>query len=280
MKKLTRWLVAGGVLCFGLRACAPIEWEHRGPDFAPAELILAAGWVLRTLSWLPWLGLLLLLIAAGVLIKNRKTGPGISVLLLGIFGFILCWAVFIMRNLAPWTVYDTIQTPDGAIYSFVDSSFLQGQNMALARKSADLLVYRKEKVIGTNNGDSPRSWACVIRPLEKAQSDYGCLLYSDSGWLLGMRYDDHCYFAYHIPTDRFLGHGDIEGLSPFLLMKADTAPNPVDVSALMARMKKDGPGGPGCPTELVLRDGLTHPNPRVRTLAQQLLGVAEAHDDK
>jgi hypothetical protein len=224
---------------------------------------------------MPVFGMLLFAAAAGMLIWKKRKKAGIRLLVLGVFGFAGSPVIFSFINLAPWLIFDTWHGPDGNVYSFVDSSFLQGQTMAITRRIDSSFLWHREKVLGCTNGDSPRSWATVIRPAGVEEQGYGQLMYSDSGWLLGMRYDERCYLAYHLPTGLFLGHGDIESISPFLLLDDQTDPNARDVAEMVGRFQPDYPLQVGRPTEHVLQKGLEHPNPKVREISQHLLSIMD-----
>jgi hypothetical protein len=174
-----------------------------------------------------------------------------------------------------WTDHGRVTTPDGETYVFMDSSFLQGQTMAIARLRHEDATRRVVETLGTTNGDSPRSWASVIRPGDSPDG-YGQLYRSGCGLIVGLRSDNHAYLAYDPVGHRFYGHGAIESLSPFLLLGAGDSLNQKDVAALRQLLRERPAAGPGTPSEAALRDGLEHPNQEVRALASELIETRAA----
>ena len=186
-------------------------------------------------------------------------------------GLLVFPAVAVYRftaSLAPWVVCSTCRGPDGRDYTFMDSSFLQGQVLALGRVAVDGLLYRNLEILGDTNGDSPRSYVLLVRPTNKVRTTYGQLHFTDAGMLLGLRHDNRCYFAYDFMTKRFIGHGDVEKLSPFLLVDDDSRLYDVDVETLFK-----GPDAHplGRPPRQALLAATTHGNQEVRRLAERLL---------
>jgi hypothetical protein len=265
-------LVCSSVLLIGLRACVPTEHVQYNGHSDLVAIKLLAPWASRAIAWGSVLGLILVLLAAVLLRRSGRGRSAVVLVLLGGMGFAASWIFFAVSNLAPWTYYDTIPGPGGRLFSFLDSSFLQGQTMALTCRSDQGLFYVTEEVLGTNNGDSPRSWATVIRPVGSSDQRYGQLFCTPAGWLLGIRYEEHCYLAYHLPSGPSFGHGDVENLSPFLLLEDGAKPNPADVDRLVKRLSEEKTG-PGCPSGAVLQAGLASTSPDIRGLAQRLLSV-------
>ena len=184
----------------------------------------------------------------------------------------------VTHSLAPWIVCDTCHGPDGETYVFMNSSFLQGQTLALGRVKPDGWLYKRFDVLGDTNGDSPRSYALIVRPVDRVRSNGGQLHLSDDNVLLGLRHDNRCYFAYDFRADRFLGHGDIDAISPFLLIRPDSRLVRVDVDSLLTSRGVPAVDGIGMlPSESALRDALAHQNPSVRDLASRLLESAQSH---
>ena len=95
-----------------------------------------------------------------------------------------------------WTKESSLIGPDGYTYCFMNYSMLQAQEMKLVRKKGSV-----SEEIGSNNGDSPRSWASVIRPQGALDDDYGQLYISPEGMILGIRYENKCYFAYDTSSE-------------------------------------------------------------------------------
>jgi len=189
-------------------------------------------------------------------------------LAIGGLAFPLAAAYRFTASIAPWTVCSTCRGPDGQTYTFMDSSFLQGQTLALGRVASEGLLYKNFDILGDTNGDSPRSYALIARPRDKVRTTYGQLHLTNTGTMLGLRYDNRCYFAYDFLTKQFAGHGDIENISPFLLVDADSRLYETDVETLF---KTPDAQPIGLPSREVLQDAMNHTNDEVRRVAEQLL---------
>lgn len=174
----------------------------------------------------------------------------------------------ITDSLAPWIVCSTCIGPDGKTLAFMDSSFLQGQTIALGREDGDGWLYKNSDILGDTNGDSPRSYALIVRPTDKVRTTYGQLHLSSGGLLLGIRHNNRCYFAYDFSSRRFVGYGDVEELSPFLLVDVVSRLYDTDVQTLF---RSTDVQFVGLPTRQVLLDAMSHQNHEVRQLARLLL---------
>ena len=58
----------------------------------------------------------------------------------------------LVGSLAPWIICSTLEGPDGEQYVFLDSSFLQGQTLALGRHTGDGWLYQHYDILGDTNG--------------------------------------------------------------------------------------------------------------------------------
>lgn len=211
---------------------------------------------------------LVMLVLSTVCWKRRLRWQYTVCLAAGFLAFPLAAAYRVTASVAPWTVYSTCRGPDDQTHVFMESSFLQGQTLALGSVAADGVLYKNFAILGDTNGDSPRSYALIVRPTDKVRTTYGQLQLADSGTMLGIRYDNRCFFAYDFATKQFAGHGDIESISPFLLVDTDSHLYDTDVATLF----KDPDAQPvGLPSRRVLLDATNHANDEVRRLAQQLL---------
>lgn len=228
---------------------------------------------------------LLLLIGVVGLTFKKFPAPGMA-LLLAIVGFPVCYGKFIIDNLAPWTTEAEIKGPDNQKYYFMDSSFLQGQTLAIARLKQQTWLTQSMELLGTTNGDEPRSWASVIRPAGTPDGDYGQLyLSSDNTTLVAIRTQFKCYMSYDFQTNRFRGNSDketddIKGISPFILMGSGTEMNPQDVKGVVdhinSHTKNDNYNG--YPRLKVLEAQLDHPNTKVRLMAKELIRIIKSHE--
>lgn len=178
-------------------------------------------------GWSAFGACLLLLVISSVSFKTYwLRWPAIG-LLIGFAFYPYCVLRHTFKNLAPWTTHGEITTDDGTTFVFCDSSFLQGQTMAIAEISSKDNLKTTYRVLVDNNGDSPRSWASVVRP-DGATDEYG-QLYLKDGFLIGVRYENKCYLAYDLGNNTAYGHGDIELLSPFVCLSANDVPNSIDI---------------------------------------------------
>jgi len=187
-----------------------------------------------------------------------------------------------VSQLAPWRVEDRLETADGRAYLFLDSSFLQGQTMALATLEEDNPIWLQAHVHGTTNGDSPRSWASVVRPSPLRVDDYGQLYLGPQGLLLGIRYENHCYLAYDPATDRLWAQEDVLNLSPFTLLDRNSKLHAPDVASTEQALRDGGdswslpgPTTAGVPRAAALQADSTHSNPEVPPLAKRWLEMSE-----
>ena len=202
-----------------------------------------------------------------------------------VLGFLLLMGLRLLFE-PRWTKEAELAGTDGYVYSFMDYSFMQGQTMKLVRER-NSQGRTTEEELGSTNGDSPRSWASVIRPKGAPDDDYGQLYLNPDGVILGIRYDNHCYFAYDTESGKFSGCDVIKSLSPFLLIEADTELHEPDILATILEAVKASDfyeknpewqqhySLSGCPKKETLIKGLEHPNERVRELSKQLLEIQQ-----
>ena len=248
--------------------------------------------VQNLVGWSAFGAFLLLLVISSVSFKtNWPRWPAIG-LLIGLALYPYCVLEHIFKNLAPWTTHGQITTDDGTTFVFCDSSFLQGQTMAIAEISSKDNLKTTFRVLVDNNGDSPRSWASVVRP-ERSTDEYGQLYLKDD-FLIGVRYENKCYLAYDLKNNKAYGHGEIELLSPFVCLSANDVPNEIDIQQICDHITEharfcettddirhlqsflDGEPVPGCPPTKELQAAVaTKPAPVV-SVANRIL---DCYDD-
>ena len=208
-------------------------------------------------------------------------------LLISVVAFPLSTFFHMAVNLAPWTIHGQVQTPDGKRYAFCDSSFLQGQTMAIAEVEHVAWHSTTYRVMVVTNGDDPRSWASIIRPAGSPDS-YG-QLYLCNNFLIGVRYDNRCFLAYDLQNSQAHGHGAIESLPPFICLQPADEPNPADLERTCKQISDRtayclGDGGydaavrfingepsRGCPSRTSIEDTATSGTPNVAAAAATLL---------
>jgi hypothetical protein len=244
-------------------------------------------WGRELVVWSAFGACLLLLAFASVSFRTKWLRWPVLGLLIGFVLYPYCVIAHVVSNLGPWTTHGEITTEDGRTFVFCDSSFLQGQVMAIAEIVAKDSLKTTYRVLVDNNGDSPRSWASVVRPAG-ALDEYG-QLYLNNGLLIGVRYDNKCFLAYDIAKSKPYGHGDVELLSPFVCLSASDVLNEVDVQRTCERIQEqatfceasadirhaqsfvNGEPIPGCPSPTLLRDAVATKPPPVASAATVML---------
>jgi hypothetical protein len=259
---------------FASWALMPLSWEIQSPGNPTVTTTIA-----RTKAFVSDTMFYGVVFAAGSLIviavwpKSQTSAvQRILAMILAVFGFLCGGLISFLNNLGPWTAHGQVQDAQGNHYVFCDSSFLQGQTMSLTRLKGETAFTTYYNVLGSNNGDSPRSFLTIVRPSNFTER-YGQLYLADEQWLLGVRYDNHCYLAYDLVNQKFYGHGDIEKLSPFLAIEATQQLNAADVAKITKLLKEASAYRDGRPTKECIEQGLQHPNPEVRKLAAEWLAL-------
>jgi hypothetical protein len=190
-----------------------------------------------------------------------------------------------VRILGPWQIGGSVAAPDGRVYANLESSFLQGQTLAIGRDEGDGWLYHSYQTVGETNGDAPRLWIPLVRPAGVNDGQPGQIYCSDSGIVVGLRYENHCYMAYDTLSERFFGHPSNDGpgekitaISPFLLIGPDTELHQPDVARIQKVAADQRPACEGVISTAALQQALAHSNPAVRQLAQRLLGATAQGD--
>ena len=240
------------------------------------------------IGWLALAAAVVLLVLSLISLRRPVIRWPALGLLIAVILYPVSVAVHTFRNLAPWTVHGKVTGTDAAEYVFCDSSFLQGQMMAIAEVTDVGLLKSSYRVLVVNNGDSPRSWASVIRPAN-ASDEYGQLYICRNRYLVGIRHDNSCYLAYDLRDRVAFGHGRIETLSPFVCLDGRDEPDGGDLERTCHRIRKhaefcmrsddrrcaqsflDGASVPGCPPLADVRSGLDADSPGIRSAAAALL---------
>lgn len=268
-------LVGTGLFTFGLPLILPLDYTTFDSEGNYSSIFILSPWVLQAVRWVAFCGFVLLLGLAVILGRRRRYAWCILISCIAVGGYAASWLLAVLSNLGPWTQKNTLVAGDGAEYAFLDSSFLQGQVMAITRPRGIQGLYQAFDVLGITNGDSPRSWASIIRPADRAEESYGQLYEAPSGLIVGIRYANHCYMAYDAIGKRFIGSGEIESLSPFVLLAPDSALHEADIRSTIERIQEREGTGPGCPPRETLEAGLTHPNLQVHPVAEELLQLTD-----
>lgn len=208
-------LLAGGAVLLAIFALLPRTTEEASGSNTVVVILRPA--IANLLPLLPLVGVALGVMAAVILFWRQRLLFGAGVLALALLGGIVAGLAAIVHSLGPWIVYDEVTATDGRQYCFIDSSFLQGQTMAIARRNASTLLYQSFAVLGTTNGDSPRSFIQIQIPKPRP-IPYGALYVTPTGLLVGVRYKSDCYMVYDLNNGTFYGHGDVEKLPTDMLV--------------------------------------------------------------
>lgn len=181
--------------------------------------------------------------------------------------------VALIVDSAQWQIHGEARTADGTTYCYAESSgYLHADTLILTRVQSETLFTRTLDPLVATQGDSPRSFLRIVRPAGCAD-EYGQVRLTESGWVLGLRSENRCFFAYDRNTGQAHGYGAVEQLSPFVELTDTDEMHEPDVasiaSAMAARRQM------GAPTKDALREALGHANPHVRKAAAQLLTDAK-----
>jgi hypothetical protein len=261
------------IAMFAMIAFLPRSREVKAASESPDGFNIASVTVLRTgvarAINLAAMGCFVALVVINVRSRRRRAHTQARVAAVAVLLGAVAPIISFLRDPAPWQIFDEARAEDGTNYCFAESHFLQGQTLILARVKEEAMFTRTVEVIVVTNGDSPRSYLLLVRPASAADG-YGQVHLTESGWVLGLRSANQCYFAFDRRTGRRYGHGAVERLSPFLALGGADEPLESDVSTVKSALT-EGTQGEGAPSEEAISDGLDHSNPRVREVAAQLL---------
>lgn len=258
----------------------PNSWEtHRAfssNDYTTHDTITILSPVVMYTSFYGLAGGAVLLFVMGIVSFRRHwLRYPVFALLLAICAFPMAVLFHAVINLDSWTTHGRITTDDGATYVFCDSSFLQGQLMALTHVESESWWGSRYKVLGTTNGDSPRSWASVIRPAG-AENHYGQLYLTGDHRLVGLRGGNHCYLVYDLAANKSWNHDEVKTTSPFICLAADDELHEADVETMRKTIGERQPGQSGYPVRRTLVTAAAEQeNRRAREVAAELLELVD-----
>jgi hypothetical protein len=212
----------------------PKTWATYDPaknDDIGSIVILPHYNILITVSVLAAAALLALAIAS-LRVKHVPFRVALWLLPLVIFPASLARAT--VANLAPWQTFGRAQDRSGNIYYFLESSFLQGDTLAVARHRSHSFFKDEYDVLVTTNGDEPRNYLNIVRPAN-LPNGYGTILISKNTWLVGLRGNNQMYLAYNLTSQTAYAGPRLYTLSPFLLIDEQTEMNQTDVQQVLKR---------------------------------------------
>lgn len=236
-----------------------------GPGGRLASITVVSPALTRVIGYaLP--GSLLAMLVIGIVAFVRRIWAIGVMSLAGLFLLFCAWVVVTVLTAfdAPWLVVDQRRGPDDKQYAYLYYGVLQAQRLVLATESSQDGWHTTYDVLGETNGDSPRSWTAVVRPAD-CDGGEGRLLAGPDGWLVGLRYDNHCYFAYQVGTGRYLAHEDVKDISPLILIGPDTKPLDKDVKGILTAGEMV-PGKAGLTVAELRAEAARHPNAKIRKM--------------
>lgn len=254
---------ATGCLAFNALWGGSVESADSGGKLV--SITVVSPWITEALGYVVT-GSLIALLVVGFLAGRRKH---VLVAFTSIAGAFLLFCVWVVLTIlaafdAPWLVVDQCRGPDDKQYAYLYYGVLQAQRLVLATESSQDGWQTTYDVLGGTNGDSPRSWTAVVRPADCDGSE-GRLLAGPDGWLVGLRYDNQCYFAYEVGTGRYLAREDVKDISPLILIGPDTKPLDKDVKDILAGGEMV-PGKSGLTVAELRAQAIKHPNAKIRKM--------------
>ena len=241
----------------------------------------------------PYIHLLLTLLSCLLLISTIIWAHGENRIKLALCCLIILFSVPFLVGIKaahafqrPWLIIHTIKADDGQKYSYLSYSRLQSQNFCLGLLESNNAKSRVYKIIGATDNNPPRTRIALVRPADMSKL-HSRLLKSNDGWILGISYNNLCYFAYDPVAKKFYGkssepESSIYSISNFLLVGEQDELNQKDVKVILNSVKRvieyydfQNPPESGSPAGVprlgILEQALTHPNKNVRELAKIIL---------
>lgn len=217
-------------------------WVNHAASFA---FIVSPLWLLTVLIW--------------ALIRGLWTRVGL-ILIYGFF-WVIGSAFSVVHALGPyWRAYGQASDASGKTYYFLKQE--NGEKVALATgKSGWFGIRAKIEIV---EAGSPFHPVQIIRPAG-AISILGQVYVGDGGVVAGIWEGNECYLAFDPKLESSTSRGDIWEISPFVLCGPKTELNKADVLDLLQSARA------GHAELAAIREGLNHPNPAVREVAQKLL---------
>jgi len=251
------------LLCF-----LPTSWAVYGP--AADSINIESITIVRNYDLVHLTALLLAILfltLACISLKVKKLPFRLCLWIFPLVLYPVSYAKSVLDNLGEWTYEGTVKDAAGNTYWFLDSSFLQGQEMAIGRLKERTPMLDRFAVLAATNGDYPRKYLNIVRP-NNVKEGYGQLYLTEEHWLVGVRSENRMFLAYDLQSQKPYVQDDVMALSPFILIGRNTHLNKSDCEEI----KKIGIGNKvGQPHEKVILEGLKNSNPDVTTFAKLLL---------
>lgn len=200
------------------------------------------------------------------------------------------WRVWLRpRLIIPWRICDKVLGSDGNIYCYMNSSFMMADMDAITRLAVDGWFAQTFDVLQENFGDGS-SWRWIVRPAEVPPTIFRTLYVSEAGFIVGIRghnaYHNKCSMAYDVNNKRAFGSGNMDELSPFVLIGGETSLNQSDAEDVLLKMEqavsagKKGKARSGYVKTAILEKELLHENQEVRKLAGEMLDMLDERKEQ
>ncbi len=265
------WLALMMVFCALLTIGALVAYNRchggfitLGYDDKPHVITIMSPWVTQALAYLMVGGLVTMVLLAIVAIFRKLPGRAVvsiaAAVLLGGGWILVLGASGLSMS---WAVVDQCPGADGNQYAYVDQNMFTEDWMVLGRESGRDALGVTYDMLGEVHADCA-FWTAVVRPAS-CDGWKGRLLLSPGGWLVGLRDDNDCHFAYEVATGKFLSDKEIAQVSPLILIGPDTEPLATDVRAILSA-GDEVPGGAGRIVADLRAEAEAHPNAKIREM--------------
>jgi hypothetical protein len=196
--------------------------------------------------------------------KKTVPLPGLA-LALALLGFPLALGSSLFQNRSGWMGLYEATTPSGQTYVLAAS--LAQNRIALAHVGEQSWRQRHLQIIGQCSAEASDNHVLLIRADKTSQAGQ-LILVNDT--LIGLPHDNHCYLAYDLSNETFYSDQTILSLSPYLCLGPDDTPLENDVQGLTRALQETDADSLIWQT---VEAGLTHTNPKVREIAEELLKI-------
>jgi len=250
------------LLLIGL-ALTPLSREIVDASGAATEIDLTNPRVFNGLMLYSLLCFFALLVVSLIGFAKRTVPlPGLA-LALALLGFPLALGSSLFQNRSGWMGLYEATTPSGQTYVLA-ASLAQNQ-ITLTHVGEQSWRRRRLQIIGQCSAEASDNHILLIRADKTSQTGQ-LILVNDT--LIGLPHDNHCYLAYDLSSETFYSDQTILSLSPYLCLGPDDTPLENDVQELTRALQETDADSLNWQT---IEAGLTHPNPKVREIAEKLL---------
>jgi hypothetical protein len=262
------------LLCVGF-AVVPREWHAGG------RLVVTRPWVPWVLFAAPVGCFVALLIGAMIsraVLADERPGRFLGVILVA-FAFAFVFAALLHGSC--WKMIDSVRADDGRQYALLcKDRFLVEHGEILARPTGRSPFHQSFEVLGENPPRETRDWVPVVRPANSIGYTTYRLAATPGGALVLLVLGTQCQMYYDPKSGKFFGDGQLDWLSPFILIDETAELASDDVKRVIESIRAHRKHDRGRPKRETLVEALEHPNPNVRAAARKMLDAFEAVDEK